>query len=288
MDRLIAAWKDNALRSGAVLALGLAFALPAAAQRWETRVDLTEGDLVDMVGAMKGEGLQLVTLSAYRNGTDLKFAGLWQASATNVFEQSPQPVAAIPGLVDAQRKEGSIVPKSFSAFTRGGETLVAGIWSPPRNKDEGDVEAYFDLGPEAFQQEVDRQVTAGRRPIRVQPYADHDKLRYLAIFASGMNRQWQVRHGMDPAAYQRTFDDMSKQGYMPLQVSGASVNGKVTYAAIWQANPRQFGWQARHGQDQATFVADVKRFIDAGYSLLHLDAFDVNGKPQFASIWIKG
>lgn len=286
MDRFIAAWKRTALRGCAVLGLGLAFALPAAAQRWEARVDLSEGDLVDMMASMQEDGMGLVNLSAYRNGEDLKFAALWWASATTVSVQGPQPVDEMADLVAAQ-KTASLVPKSFTAYTRGGETLVVGVWSPPREADEGDVEAFFDLGPAAFQQAFDRQVTAGRRPIRVQPYVDHDELRYLAVFASGMNRQWQLRHGMDPATYQRTFDDMVKQGYMPLQVAGASMNGKVTYAAIWQANPRKFGWEARHGQDQASFIADFKRFMDAGYSLLHLDAFDVNGKPRFASIWVK-
>ena len=54
----------------------------------------------------------------------------------------------------------------------------------------------------------------------------------FAAFASRLEAQWQARHGLTPAQYQSTFDDLSKQGYRLKTVSGY-VSGGERYAALW-------------------------------------------------------
>ena len=50
----------------------------------------------------------------------------------------------------------------------------------------------------------------------------------FVAFASRLEAQWQARHGLTPAQYQSTFDDLSKQGYRLKTVSGYVSGGSDT------------------------------------------------------------
>lgn len=73
----------------------------------------------------------------------------------------------------------------------------------------------------------------------------------FVAFASRLEAQWQARHGLTPAQYQSTFDDLSKQGFRLKTVSGY-VSGGERYAALWIKEPGS-AWTARHGLSAADY-----------------------------------
>src|SRR5262249_20438219 len=58
--------------------------------------------------------------------------------------------------------------------------------------------------------------------------------RYAAVWEKEAGPAWQARHGLTPAQYQQAFNTLTQQGYRLVEVSGYSVDGKDTYAAIWE------------------------------------------------------
>jgi len=65
-------------------------------------------------------------------------------------------------------------------------------------------------------------------------YGDGAQDRYAAIFRKLTNvPAWQARHGLTPAQYQTTFDQLVAQGYRLELVNGYSVAGQDRIAAIW-------------------------------------------------------
>ena len=65
-------------------------------------------------------------------------------------------------------------------------------------------------------------------------YSDGAQDRYAAIFRKITSvPAWQARHGLTPAQYQTTFDQLVAQGYRLELVNGYSVAGQDRIAAIW-------------------------------------------------------
>jgi hypothetical protein len=68
----------------------------------------------------------------------------------------------------------------------------------------------------------------------VSRYSDGSQARYAAIFRKIASAPaWQARHGLTPAQYQTTFNDLVGQGYRLELVNGYSVGGDDRIVAIW-------------------------------------------------------
>ena len=77
-------------------------------------------------------------------------------------------------------------------------------------------------------------VGQGFKPVVVSGYSDGSQDRYAAIFRKIAGAPaWQARHGLTPAQYQTTFNDLVGQGYRLELVNGYSVGGDDRIAAIW-------------------------------------------------------
>ena len=71
-----------------------------------------------------------------------------------------------------------------------------------------------------YQQAFDKQAADGFRLVSISGYSDTGIARYAAIWHRRRGGEWQARHGLDSAGYQRAFDDLSRDGYAPVQVCG--------------------------------------------------------------------
>ena len=81
---------------------------------------------------------------------------------------------------------------------------------------------------------VNQLVSQGYKPVVVCGYSDGVQDRYAAIFRqiSGAPA-WQARHGLTPAQYQATFDQLVGEGYRLELVNGFSIAGQDRFAALW-------------------------------------------------------
>ena len=68
----------------------------------------------------------------------------------------------------------------------------------------------------------------------VAGYPVGDAVKYVAIWEQGAAPPIEAHHGLSAGDYQSTFDDLGKQGYRPIVVSGYGAPGGANYAAIWE------------------------------------------------------
>jgi CubicO group peptidase (beta-lactamase class C family) len=123
----------------------------------------------------------------------------------------------------------------------------------------------------------------------------HSKFSTRLLFAAALlawmvspgkaEAQWQARHGLTPAQYQSTFDDLFKQGYRLKCVSGYMSSGE-RYAALWvkEAGP---AWQARHGLSAADYQKTFDDLLKQGYRLTWISAHEAGPALHFEGIWEK-
>lgn len=108
--------------------------------------------------------------------------------------------------------------------------------------------------------------------------------RYAAIWEKRGGFSWQARHGLSSAQYQQAFDQLLREGYRPIQVSGYTINGEDRYAAIWE---QRIGlpWQARHELSSAQYQQTFDQLVGEGYRLVHVSGYEVRGEDRYAAIW---
>jgi len=97
---------------------------------------------------------------------------------------------------------------------------------------------------------------------------------------------WVARHGMTAADYQTEFNTMVAQGYRLTYVSGYAVNGQALYAAIWEKSSGA-AWVAKHGLTAAQYQTEFNTQAAAGYHLVLVNGYTVNGVDYYAALWDK-
>lgn len=97
--------------------------------------------------------------------------------------------------------------------------------------------------------------------------------------------QWQARHGLTPAQYQSTFDDLARQGYRLKCVSGY-MSGGERYAALWVKEPGP-AWQARNGLSPADYQKAFDDLRKQGYRLTWVSAHEAGPALHYEAIWEK-
>lgn len=135
-----------------------------------------------------------------------------------------------------------------------------------------------------YQQEFDRLLRQGYRPVQVSGYAMGNQDFYAAIWEQRQDVPWAARHGLTSAQYQQAFNDLTRQGYRLVHVSGYGVGGQDRYAAIWEKRSGP-AWVARHGLTGQQFQQEFDRLLGQNYRLLDLSGYSVGGQNRYAAIW---
>ena len=109
-------------------------------------------------------------------------------------------------------------------------------------------------------------------------------LSVLCVAVSARAQTWQARHGMTPAAYQSTFNDLTSIGYRPVAVSGYTSGGAERYAAIFTKSAGG-PWVAKHGMSATDYQSYFNYYTSLGYRLTWVNAHEAAGQERYAAIW---
>lgn len=204
----------------------------AAPPAWQARHGLTAADYQTMFDQLTGQGYHPVLVNGYATTGGPRFACIFQQGAAT-------PWVARHGLTAAQYQaafdqfagEGYVLDW-VSGYFDGGQDLYAAIWSKPASAPPW--QARHGLTSADYQAFFNTVTAQGYKPVVVCGYGDGVQDRYAAIFRQipGVPA-WQARHGLTPAQYQTTFDQLVAEGYRLELVSGYSVGGQDDIAAIW-------------------------------------------------------
>lgn len=94
------------------------------------------------------------------------------------------------------------------------------------------------------------------------------------------------RHGIAHSDYQREFDKIWTCGYYPTWVDGYDVGGKTYFNAIFRHDDGT-PWVARHDLTGKQYQSAFDEWHKAGYRLINVDSYLLNGDVRYAAVWRK-
>jgi CubicO group peptidase (beta-lactamase class C family) len=199
---------------------------------WQARHGLTAADYQTTFNQLTAQGYHPVLVNGYATSAGPRFACIFQQGATGQW-------VARHGLTAVQYQSAfdQFVEQGYaldwvSGYFDGSQDLYAAIWS--KHASIPAWQARHGLTADQYQAFFNQVTGQGYKPVVVCGYSDGAVDRYAAIFRqiSGAPA-WQARHGLTPAQYQATFDQLVAQGYRLELVSGYSTRGVDHIAAIW-------------------------------------------------------
>jgi hypothetical protein len=150
--------------------------------------------------------------------------------------------------------------------------------------DGSDWQARHGITAEVYQATFDLLVRQGYRLTDVCGYSEGIGARFNAVWQLRDGSAWQARHGLTNDQYQAVFDDLMKQGFRLVCVSGYAENGQARYAAIWELREGP-DWQARHGLSRSQYQQTFDQMAADGFAPALVCGYRVNVDVRFAAIW---
>lgn len=120
----------------------------------------------------------------------------------------------------------------------------------------------------------------------VNGYTVNRQDRYASIWEKGTGPAMIARHNLSSAQHQQTVEQLFREGFRPICVSGYSVNGQDRYASIWVQSTGP-AMVARHNLTAAQHQQTVKELFARGFRPTCVNGYSVNGQDRYASIWEK-
>jgi hypothetical protein len=264
----------------AVMFFSLVGELHAAAP-WVARHGLTATQYQQTFDEMAKQGYRLIDVSGYAAGNEARYAAIWEKSVGPAWvARHGLSSAQYQQAFDDMAKQGYRLVR-VSGYEVGGQDHYAAIWQ----KSGGPAwVARHGLSSAQYQQAFDDMARQGYRLIHVNGYTAGGQDRYAAIWEKSAGPAWVARHGLSSAQYQQAFDDMAKQGYRLIDVSGYAAGNEARYAAIWEKSAGPV-WMARHGLTAAQYQQTFNDLGKQGFRLVHVAGYSVGSQDLYAALW---
>ncbi len=185
---------------------------------WAARHGLTATTYQLVFDQLVAQGFSPTAVSGYAENGEERYAAL--------FEQGPAPEwQARHGLLPHEYQATfeamtalGFVPVQVCGYRVSYGLRFAAVW----HKLPGiDFIGRHNLTSSQFQVAFDEALTAGYRLVWVSGYSNGGIANYAAIWHRGVPPvDWQARHGLDAAGYQRAFDELTADGYRPRVIAG--------------------------------------------------------------------
>ena len=184
---------------------------------WQARQGLTTDQYQAAFDDLVRQGFKLVCVSGYAEGGQARYAAVWeQRPATDWQARHGLSRSQYQQTFDELAGEG-FAPMQVCGYRVNVDVRFAAIWE--RRPGLSWVGRHG-LTAREYQKAFDEQLANGFRLVSLSGYSDTGIARYAAIWHKDEPTEWQARHGLDSAGYQRAFDELMAGGFRPVQVSG--------------------------------------------------------------------
>ncbi|OAX79704.1 hypothetical protein ACJ72_05972 [Emergomyces africanus] len=180
---------------------------------------------------LRAQGYRPKVVDGYTVNGDVRFTTVWDKSSKAPWqERTGMSAVGFQQVFDQLVKKEGYRLTYVSGYAQGNQARYAAIWEKTEKKTEW--VARFGLTSKKYQEEVEKNLKHGLRPVHVNGYSVDGKTYFAAIWEKS-NSVFEARHGMTAEKYQETFDVLTKKGYVLSVVSGYEDGTCVRYAAIW-------------------------------------------------------
>jgi CubicO group peptidase (beta-lactamase class C family) len=178
-------------------------------------------------------------------------------------------------------------PVWVDAYNVNGKTFFNTIFRP--NNSNYDVAVRHDMTGAGYQQEYDDYVKKkGFRLQQLESYNDAGKLKYAAIFIKNKkperDKPQPAYHSLSLEEHQKLFEKYSGEGYVPVNVSVVTINGKRYYAAFYEKR-NVGGHVLKSTLTQAEYQTMFDDMKNKGWEQVYINAYEYNNQTYFSAIW---
>ncbi len=128
----------------------------------------------------------------------------------------------------------------------------------------------------------------GRRPIDVDAYYKGAALRYSGIWIKNTeNYKWASFRNLTDAQFKARFNEYRKKGYMPIDVEGYVVGGKLRYAVIWVENRDRIQWAEHRNMSASGYGKKWTEYKAKSFRPIDFESYKKGRTQYYAAIWVK-
>ncbi len=198
---------------------------------WYMRMYMTGADYQSWFDTYGAQGFRPREISVTHDGAGQpRFSVIWK-------KIQGEGVVAYHGMTDgdwAARWQEHVVNGGMrvderAAYRQGNGRRLAAVFVKGGGGPSGFAELHYMTGAD-YQQKVNEFAGQGMLPVRAEAEELPEGLRFGAIWQK-LPGQWAARHGLTPAQYQSTFEDMAEEGFRLWDVQGYDDSGR--FIAIW-------------------------------------------------------
>jgi hypothetical protein len=250
---------------------------------WEARHGLTGKAFQETFDSLVSQGHRLEQYSGYVvDGVDF-YAGLWEKSGGPAWQSRRHMTGD-----EFQAKFDDLVSQGYrlkmvNGYAVGSRALYCAIWDKAPSTE---WKARHGMTSDAFQKTFDSLLSQGYRLTHISGYGVGGVAYYAAIWDKSPGPEWQARHGMTSAEFQKTFDSLVSQGYRLKHINGYGVSGVDYYAAIWHKSGGP-AWRAHHRMTSSGYQETFDSLISQGYKLKQVSGYEAGAGALYAAIWEK-
>ena len=123
------------------------------------------------------------------------------------------------------------------------------------------------------------------RPLQIVSSADGAAVSYAAIWTRDLRSSlMRIESNLLASDYQEAFDELNRDGYRLLSISGAAGDDRSRYTSLWE-DGGWTGFVSRAGLSVAEYQAEFDRQQASGYSLIWVNGHATPSGSSYAGIW---
>lgn len=162
-----------------------------------------------------------------------------------------------------------------------GETFFNVVFRPA---DGTAWSARHGLTSEGYQKVFNNFTGQGFRLAHIESYRSNGDVRYAPIFVKSQGPAFTAYHGRSASEHQKLFDDLTKDGWRPINISPVVVGGDRAYTALYEQ--RDVGsFIAKSSLTPTEYQVQFDQNAAAGRRLVYLNAYTEGGGPRITAIW---
>jgi hypothetical protein len=199
---------------------------------WRAYVLLTEATYQDRFNTAKADGYAPVLVESSLVDGQVRYSAIFVKNKPGLFRAHHDLTGTQHQAVLNEAKQQGLAPVNVSVVSVSGQRRYTVLY---RSDNIGMWELNSQVADSAYQQLVDANTQAGRKPVYINAYRHNGELYYSVIFAAKPAGTYKARHGMDSAEYQAEFNAAHASGLLTRVVTafdGALQHHR--YAAVWQ------------------------------------------------------
>lgn len=269
------------LQAFVLLALAVGGVQAARAQAWQARYDMSPAAFQAAIDELSAQGYVPVEISGIHQDGATRYAASWVREPEVAWQaafglSSTQMKARMQALADK-----GFVPSVLSMHSEGAAARYHAVW---RRQAGVAWQVQYDMGPTEFGKASVELTDQGYVPAAVTGYQIDGQPRYGALWKRRRDVAWELRRDMTREQMQWNFDQLSPQGYVPVDISAYPLDGETRFAAIWE-RLSGYDWNARRDLDAENNIAHAEEQGELGYAPYVIAPYLEDGELMFAGAW---